>query len=163
MPFSRPPKDKQLILVRLREDTTDVQVMVFHPRLLEYNPEFYGTVGWMPAELILNAPMGFDPKFGDTKLCLCGHPYYRHFDTYDDMSPVGCKYCHGDEEGVDYRVESDPEVPEGIGGTPAWDTWYEANKHLFIHSLCSGFKWDGVEVPLADWDGSRIPNCDMDD
>jgi len=107
MPFSRPPKDKQLILVRLREDTTDVQVMVFHPRLLEYNPEFYGTVGWMPAELILNAPMGFDPKFGDTKLCLCGHPYYRHFDTYDDMSPV------------------------------------------------AGFKWDGVEVPLADWEVER--------
>lgn len=23
----------------------------------------------------------------------CGHAYYRHFDTYDDMLPVGCKYC----------------------------------------------------------------------
>lgn len=25
--------------------------------------------------------------------CACGHPYRRHFDTYDDMAPVGCKYC----------------------------------------------------------------------
>jgi len=36
----------------------------------------------------------YDPKFGDDKLCLCGHPYYRHFDTYDHMAPIGCKYCH---------------------------------------------------------------------
>lgn len=31
--------------------------------------------------------------FGDDKICECGHAYYRHFDTYDDMYPVGCKYC----------------------------------------------------------------------
>ena len=23
----------------------------------------------------------------------CGHSYERHFDTYADMEPVGCKYC----------------------------------------------------------------------
>ena len=38
-------------------------------------------------------PTQYDPKFGDDKLCKCGHPYYRHFDTYEDMRPVGCKYC----------------------------------------------------------------------
>jgi hypothetical protein len=37
----------------------------------------------------------YDSEFGDDRLCLCGHPYYRHFDTYDNMSPVGCKYCYG--------------------------------------------------------------------
>ncbi len=37
----------------------------------------------------------YDENFGDNKLCLCGHPYYRHFDTYDHMSAVGCKYCSG--------------------------------------------------------------------
>ena len=37
----------------------------------------------------------YDPNFGDDKNCICGHPYYRHFDTYDDMYPVGCKYCYG--------------------------------------------------------------------
>jgi len=36
---------------------------------------------------------GYNPDFGDDKLCVCGHTYYRHFDTYDDMEPVGCKYC----------------------------------------------------------------------
>ena len=35
----------------------------------------------------------YNPEFGDQKLCKCGHPYYRHFDTYEDMRAVGCKYC----------------------------------------------------------------------
>jgi hypothetical protein len=35
----------------------------------------------------------YDPIFGDDKECKCGHPYYRHFDTYDKMAPIGCKYC----------------------------------------------------------------------
>lgn len=35
----------------------------------------------------------YDAKIGDDKICECGHAYYRHFDTYDDMRPVGCKYC----------------------------------------------------------------------
>lgn len=35
----------------------------------------------------------YNPKFGDDRECICGHPYYRHFDTYDDMYPCGCKYC----------------------------------------------------------------------
>lgn len=35
----------------------------------------------------------YDPDFGDDKICGCSHPYYRHFDTYDDMYPCGCKYC----------------------------------------------------------------------
>jgi hypothetical protein len=35
----------------------------------------------------------YDAGFGDDRLCACGHPYYRHFDSYDDMHPVGCKYC----------------------------------------------------------------------
>lgn len=35
----------------------------------------------------------YNKNFGDDKICQCGHAYYRHFDTYDDMYPVGCKYC----------------------------------------------------------------------
>jgi hypothetical protein len=35
----------------------------------------------------------YNPKYGDDRECECGHPYYRHFDTYDDMANVGCKYC----------------------------------------------------------------------
>lgn len=34
----------------------------------------------------------------ENKMCVCGHPYYRHFDTYDDMRYVGCKYCRDCDE-----------------------------------------------------------------
>lgn len=36
----------------------------------------------------------YDPDFGDDRKCECTHPYYRHFDTYEDMYPIGCKYCY---------------------------------------------------------------------
>ena len=35
----------------------------------------------------------YNPKYGDDRVCVCGHPYYRHFDTYEDMYACGCKYC----------------------------------------------------------------------
>lgn len=35
----------------------------------------------------------YDPDMVD-KFCVCGHVYYRHFDSYyDEVFPVGCKYC----------------------------------------------------------------------
>jgi hypothetical protein len=42
-------------------------------------------------------PPAYDPAFGDDRLCECGHEYRRHFDTYDDMRPIGCKYCQCSE------------------------------------------------------------------
>jgi hypothetical protein len=41
----------------------------------------------------------YDPNYGDDVLCECGHKYYRHFDTYEEMSPVGCKYCMHSDDG----------------------------------------------------------------
>jgi len=35
----------------------------------------------------------YNPNYGDDRECICGHPYYRHFDTYEDMYNCGCKYC----------------------------------------------------------------------
>ncbi|MCK9446766.1 hypothetical protein M0Q50_07905 [bacterium] len=35
----------------------------------------------------------YNKNFGDDRLCKCGHTYYRHFDPYEDMEAVGCKYC----------------------------------------------------------------------
>lgn len=45
----------------------------------------------------------YNPNYGDNRMCTCGHVYYRHFDSYDDMANVGCKYqgwcgCNGFEE-----------------------------------------------------------------
>jgi hypothetical protein len=41
----------------------------------------------------------YNPNYGDKRICKCGHPYDRHFDsqpsvfTRETMTPVGCKYC----------------------------------------------------------------------
>lgn len=46
----------------------------------------------------------YDPEFGDYKQCICGHPYHRHFDSYENMLPVGCKYCRcGHDEGTGFE------------------------------------------------------------
>lgn len=35
----------------------------------------------------------YNPNYGDNRICKCGHSYYRHFDSWEDMENVGCKYC----------------------------------------------------------------------
>ena len=35
----------------------------------------------------------YNPKFGDGRMCVCGHPYHRHFDFYEGTDFIGCKYC----------------------------------------------------------------------
>ncbi len=35
----------------------------------------------------------YNPNYGDARVCVCGHEYHRHFDTYDVMADIGCKYC----------------------------------------------------------------------
>ena len=36
----------------------------------------------------------FNPDYEPDKECSnCQHSYDRHFDSYEDMRPVGCKYC----------------------------------------------------------------------
>lgn len=35
----------------------------------------------------------WNKNYNQEAVCECGHLYYRHFDTYDDMHNVGCKYC----------------------------------------------------------------------
>lgn len=43
--------------------------------------------------IMLQPTKMYNPDYGDTRMCKCGHHYYRHFDTYEDMNPCGCKYC----------------------------------------------------------------------
>lgn len=47
----------------------------------------------------------YNPNYGDNRMCVCGHTYYRHFDPWDDMEAVGCKYC-----GCEEFIEADREV-----------------------------------------------------
>ncbi len=42
-------------------------------------------------ETIIHAK--YNPLYGDDRICVCGHEYYRHFDPYEDYAAVGCKYC----------------------------------------------------------------------
>lgn len=35
----------------------------------------------------------WNPKYPQVARCCCGHVYERHFDSYDKMANVGCKYC----------------------------------------------------------------------
>jgi hypothetical protein len=45
----------------------------------------------------------YNPYYGDHRICNCGHTYYRHFDSYEAMRDVGCKYCSCD------TFEEDPD------------------------------------------------------
>lgn len=35
----------------------------------------------------------WNPNYPEDARCQCGHVYYRHFDTWEQMLPCGCKYC----------------------------------------------------------------------
>ena len=44
-------------------------------------------------EISIQKSFKYNKNYGDNKLCACGHSYYRHFDSYENMEAVGCKYC----------------------------------------------------------------------
>ena len=61
---------------------------------------FYGTVAVKNEDItqpyltttVTRVERHFNPNYDDVD-CECGHPYERHFDSYESMSAVGCKYC----------------------------------------------------------------------
>ena len=44
-------------------------------------------------KIVKSETIAYNPNYGDHRICKCEHQYYRHFDSYDDMHPCGCKYC----------------------------------------------------------------------
>lgn len=44
-------------------------------------------------ELLITTNRLYNENYGDDRKCKCGHSYYRHFDSYEDMEACGCKYC----------------------------------------------------------------------
>ena len=67
-----------------------------YERLADVLLSLRGTTEDVGNRVTWDAPT-FDPKHDSEARCArerCGHTYYRHFDTHDDMAPVGCKYCH---------------------------------------------------------------------
>lgn len=69
----------------------------------EVNPE--GKAPYLITKItVVGYRKQYNPDYGDHKLCRCGHTYYRHFDSYEGMNPVGCKYC-GCEEFVPIEEE----------------------------------------------------------
>ena len=89
----------------------------------------------------------YNPEYGDHRICECGHNYDRHFDSYDDMAAVGCKYCDCFEfienpEGAKTRKEAESAgYEDGKSGavknteylSTKWqadyDRWYEYGFH----------------------------------
>ena len=35
----------------------------------------------------------WNPNYDQSAICECGHQYIHHFDSYENMEAVGCKYC----------------------------------------------------------------------
>ena len=82
-----------------RKRNTDLLLPLSHRLLMMIEEiftkqgEFYQIWGDSPVMAVDWDPNQYNPDFGDGKLCTCGHIYYRHFDTYEKMAPVGCKYA----------------------------------------------------------------------
>lgn len=98
---------------------------------------------------------GYDPDFGDDRLCQCGHPYYRHFDTYDDMADVGCKYCHwGECEGFvegPYIRKDPPTIELGEDGVIPQDKYDELYEQMPRPCQCHVDSYLGMDESTLGW------------
>ena len=43
--------------------------------------------------LIITKEKDYNSNYNENEECECGHSYHRHFDSYEKMASVGCKYC----------------------------------------------------------------------
>lgn len=84
-------KDGEIITIRVkRTGRRDVRS---HWKLIESHT-YKSVIGPSPEVSVpTQSDIKYDESFGDERLCSCEHTYHRHFDTYDNMAPIGCKYC----------------------------------------------------------------------
>ena len=61
------------IMIRRPKDTSKEQPYIIQQKMIEERK--------------------YNLSYGDHRICKCDHPYYRHFDPYDNMNACGCKYC----------------------------------------------------------------------
>jgi len=121
-------KDKDIILTTFKET-----VRTLYNGLHSEDDHGYDLYKWLKGketevvEAVCNKleipnPPNYDPNFGDNRLCKCDHTYYRHFDSHDNMEPIGCKYCFK----------------------------YDANEKLWGNNKCSGFQEQESQPLLND-------------
>lgn len=107
-------------------------------------------------EPIIKVIREYNPNYGDDKKCICGHPYYRHFDTYEKMSVVGCKYCQCGifVDASTLKVEAELICHSGTTYNEIWDFINQhQNKRAKIHYELKGYTtWgnDDEEVIFLD-------------
>lgn len=75
-------------LIELSNIYFDVSTLGVLKESQEENPPYLET-----SNIVLEHEHKYNENYGDDRECECGHPYYRHFDTYEQMYPIGCKYC----------------------------------------------------------------------
>ena len=94
----------------------------------------------------------YNPEYGDNRECECGHAYHRHFDSYEDMYNVGCKYCGCN----DFKEKVTHSIPV------AWDT--STNEPCSFETLTIGEKVminENAKVLLGFEDGLEFNVVDV--
>lgn len=93
----------------------------------------------------------YNPDFGDDRVCQCGHSYYRHFDPYEEMRAVGCKYCRCYDfvEGV--CQEGKPCLVENCGGVLAKRRPERHNYELVCTTCWTEHATHRHEIDHPDW------------
>ncbi len=96
-------------------------------------------------EVITVTHRDYNPNYGDDRTCICGHSYYRHFDTYEQMSAVGCKYC---------QCFTFEERPEGMSEEEREMFEQSFNRPSNYFDLSHAEQWDiDKKLGILDWDG----------
>ncbi len=101
---------------RRRYDLTETEVAALKAEALTAPPDRLREIITYLFEFVpVHGYAPYDPEYGDTRECVCGHNYDRHFDSYDNMSPVGCKYCSHDETGCPhFRQAPEEDEPDEV-------------------------------------------------